>query len=818
MRAPLSWLREFAALPAKISPQEIADAFIRVGFEVEEIIQQGADLIGPLLIGKVLTIQEVTDQKKPIRYVGLDCGEKSTRYVICGATNFVVDDLVVVAIPGAVLSGNFAISARETYGKTSDGMICSTRELGLGQEHSGIMVVTGSSLKPGDDAISGLEINDVIFDLAINPDRGYALSIRGLAREIAGAFDCQYRDPVDALRRLSYPENGSGVKATIGDPTCASVFYLRTVTGFNPQAPSPLWMRRRIEKMGMRSISLVVDVTNYVMLELGQPLHAFDAKKVSGGLTIRRAGSSVEFTTLDGQVRKLDPDDMVVADSVEVLALAGVMGGQKSEISETTTDIAVEAARFDPIAIARNSRRHKLSTEASRRLERSVDPSLAEFASARFVQLLCENSSAQHLSTDHDGEPRFAPVVTIDPSYISRTLGIDVPASQVAQILRTIGCDVDETTFTIDPPSWRSDLLSAADFTEEVARMIGYEEISSLLPPRPLTASLTHGQKRIRTISAALAAQGFTEVLNYPFTSDELIKSLGYRAERGATYRLANPFSEESPVLRTHLLPGLLQVAQRNIGRGAKDFAIFEIGSIFRNSQKLIPAISPALGKKPSAKEITAIFASVPPQPIHCAGLLVGKIGTDSWQGNVRSFTWSDALAYVESILRLANLKWEIKRSDFAPWHPGRCAEFLVNGAPVAHAGELHPRVVAQFALPARACAFVVNLDALPDSAIVRAQEILTMPVAVQDLALIVDASVTAAELEQALRIGAGELLESITLFDRYDKLGDGKISLAFTLTFRAPDRTLTGAEVAQAREGAVASASAKCGAVARTA
>ena len=818
MRAPLSWLREFVEIPEALTPDQISDALIRVGFEVEDTIVQGADLAGPIIFGKVLSIVEITEFKKPIRYVGLDCAEPETRYVVCGATNFEIGDVVVVALPGAVLSGNFAISARETYGKTSNGMICSARELGLGEDHSGIMVMNQDAPTIGADAIGALEINDVIFDIAVNPDRGYALSIRGVAREIAGALSLSFTDPVAALRKLSYPENGTGVKATIEDPTCASVFYLRTVTGFNPRTPSPLWMRRRIEKMGMRSISLVVDVTNYVMLELGQPLHAFDAKKVTGGLTIRRAGCAVEFTTLDGQVRVLDPDDMVVADEVEVLALAGVMGGQKSEISETTTDIAVEAARFDPISIARNSRRHKLSTEASRRLERSVDPALAEFASARFVQLLTENSSAKHLSTAHYGEPRYAPTVTIDPAIISRTLGIEIPALKVAQILRTIGCDVDETTFTIDPPSWRSDLLAVADFTEEVARMIGLDQIPSILPPRPHHASLTTYQKRRRAVAMMLAGRGFAEVQTYPFTNAETISSMGYVGERGATYRIANPMSEEFPLMRVHLIPGLAQVAQRNISRGAKDFAIFEVGSIFRGSKKLGDAISPTLSHKPSPAEIQAIFESIPIQPIHVGGLLVGKIENEDWQGKARAYTWSDAIAYAQDILQLCNVKWTITRSDLAPWHPGRCAELQVDGKAMAHAGELHPRVVAQFGLPARSCAFVVNLSALPPSALVHPTTVGTMPAAAQDVALILDSSVSAAQVEAALRAGAGELLESVTLFDRYDQMGDGKISLAFTLTFRAQDRTLTGAEVTLMREAAVASAAKLCGAILRTA
>ena len=818
MRAPLSWLKEFVDIPASITPEQISDGLIRVGFEVEEIIKQGADLTGPLKFAKVLSIEEITEFKKPIRYVGLDCGEGETRFVICGATNFAVGDLVVAALPGAVLPGDFKIGARETYGKSSNGMICSARELGISDDHEGIMVFAQDEVTIGADAIEVLQINDIIFDIAVNPDRGYALSIRGVAREVAGSLNLNFTDPVDALRTLKFEEKGKGVTAKIGEKSSASVFYLRTLSNFDPSAKTPIWMRRRIEKMGMRSISLVVDVTNYVMLELGQPLHAFDKAKIKGGLTIKRAGTTQKFVTLDGVERTLDPNDLMVCDDEQPLALAGTMGGLSSEITETTTDIALEAVHFCEVCIAKNSRRHKLSSEASRRLERSVDPSLAEFASARFVQLLTAHSSAQHVATVVDGEPIYAPLVTIDPAYVSRILGFDVPAKQVAELLRAIGCDVDEKSFTIDPPSWRADLLTAADFTEEVARMIGFDKIPSVLPPRPLHATLTPTQKRRRAVATMLASRGFAEVQTFPFTNQATIDSMGFVGERASTYKVANPMSEEFPLMRVHLVPGLIEVAQRNMSRGAKDFAIFEMGSIFRSPQKLVPAISPDLSKRPDQQIIDEIFKSVPVQGYHVAGLLVGKIENEDWQGKARSYNWQDAIAYAQDVLALCNLEWTVARSDLAPWHPGRCAELIVNGKAVAHAGELHPRIVAAYGLPERSVAFAVALNALPESEIVRPTTVGTMPAAVQDVALIVDSAVSAGDLQAALREGAGDLLESITLFDRYDKIGDGKVSLAFTLVFRAPDRTLTGEEVSAMREAATAVAAAKFGAIVRTA
>ncbi|MEN9698505.1 MAG: hypothetical protein RL448_460 [Actinomycetota bacterium] len=816
MLAPLSWLKEFVTLPKSLKPEAIADIFVQLGFEVEGITQTGADLKGPLVIGKVKTIKELTEHKKPIRYVGLDCGEKSYRYVICGARNFEIGDHVVVALPGAVLPGNFAISARETYGHTSNGMICSAKELGMGDDHSGIIVISTSSAKVGADAISLLEINDTIFDISVNPDRGYAMSIRGLARELAAGLNVKFHDPAIVYKKLKFTSKGKpvGAKITAG----ASGMYLRSMSGYKADSQTPLWMQRRIEKCGMRSISLAVDVTNYVMMELGQPLHAFDSEIISGSLEIRKAGKSQKFKTLDGQIRNLSADDLVVADSKKVLALAGTMGGEDSEISSKTTNIALEAVTFDPIAVAKNSRRHKLSTEASRRLERGVDPELAEIASARATKLMMEYGSAKYVGVSKISRTSSRPKIKIDPKYVQDRIGVSVTKSQIKSKLIVVGCKVTEQggKLTVIPPTWRPDLKIPADLVEEIARNIGYDQIPSVLPPRVANAALTDEQRRRRVLAQSLVSQGYTEVLNFPFINQELVLEMGYANGRELSYKIANPMSEDQPWLRPHLLPGLLDAASRNFSRGFKDFAIFELGSIFRKSSNLVSEVSPKLGKKPAAREIEALFKTVPNQLTHLGGVLIGKIGTENWQGTQRNYQWHDAVAAVENLLNLIGLNWVVRRSDFAPWHPGRCAELVIDGKAVAHAGELHPRVLEKFGLPKQSVSWVINLDALPKSPLINPKPVGVMPAAVQDLALVVNASVSAADLTEALISGAGELLESIELFDRYDQLGNGKISMAFTLTFRAADRTLTSAEVSAARESAAASAAKKCGATVR--
>jgi phenylalanyl-tRNA synthetase beta chain len=821
MRIPLSWIREYAAILETTTAEEIGTALVSVGFEVEEIEYHGKDISGPLVVGRVLKIEEITEFKKPMRWVELDCGESLTRFVICGASNFTVNDLVVVALPGAVLPGDFAISQRETYGKVSNGMICSSRELGLGEDHSGILVLPANSAVLGCDAITLLEINDVIFDIAVNPDRGYALSLRGMAREVAISLGVEFTDPVYSIKTETFTTTGKGVVPKIDDATGVSVIYIRTLDCFDPKAQSPLWMRRRIEKCGMRSISLAVDVTNYVMLELGQPIHAFDRAQIEGFLHVRRAGKTKTFTTLDGQERALSAEDLLVADDVRALALAGTMGGANSEVGASTTSLAIEAARFDPISIAKNARRHKLSTEASRRFERGVDPSLAEYASARAASLLIVHGGAKHVDSQCDGEPRYSPIVELDPHFIATLTGADISLTQVREKLALVGCDIEEkgdSLWRVDPPSWRNDLLTQADLVEEVARLVGYDAIPSLLPPHPLSPGLTDFQRRLRILAQLLADRGLVEVQNYPFISETTLKEMGYKGERASAFRIANPMSEDAPLLRTHLIPGLIDTAARNISRGARDFGLFEIGTIFRNVAPLAAMENPPTDRRPSQKIIDQIYAGVPSQPIHVGGILIGNAQSDDWRGKGRPYDWNDAIEFAESILLACNVPWMIERSDFAPWHPGRCAELLVNGKAIAHAGELHPRVVAAFGLPERSCAFVVNLSGIPEHEVLTAPAVGTMPVAVQDIALIVDEAVTSAEVVQALKSGAGEMLESVILFDRYDKIGEGKISLAYTLTFRAPDRTLTGSEIAKMREAAVEVARIKLGATLRSA
>ena len=818
MKAPLSWLRELVELPTDLTPQEISDLFVRVGFEVEGVLVQGADITGPLLVGKVLLIEELSGHKKPIRYVTLDCGEAKTRSVICGARNFAEGDHVVVAIPGAVLPGDFHISSRETYGKISDGMICSAKELGLGDDHSGIIVLSPEDAPIGADAVELLGMNDVIFDIAVNPDRGYALSIRGLARELAGALDLEFNDPA-RLRFSSLRAKDGGTPCKIREG--ASEIFLRTVADVDMSRPTPLSMRRKIEKCGMRSISLPVDITNYLMLELGQPLHAFDADQIAGTLQVRSATKGEKLTTLDGEERVLNEGDLTIADDKKVLALAGTMGGAEAEVSEKTQRITVEAAHFHADLVARNSRRHRLSTEASRRFERFVDPAMAEIASMRALEFLVQHAGASYVGTSHDGDIGAARSIDVDLRRLNAILGREYSSDEMSSMLERIGCQstAKGNLFTVVVPSWRPDLNTDADFAEELARIHGYDVIPLRLPVAKAkvqslgSASEPDSRKRRRLVVDFLASRGFAETQNYPFTSQRLIEELGFEGARARSFKIANPLSDEFPVMRTHILQSLLPTAVRNINRGNGQVAIFEVGRIFRAPEKVAVTSLLATGSRPSEEDVSALLSAVPNQPTMLAGVIAGEIEKSGWWGRGREGTWVDAVSMAAEVIGLLGSSVEIISSDLAPWHPGRCAELRVGNTAVAHAGELHPRVIELLGLPARSVAFAVILDLIPGGELVKPGKLATMPPAIQDVALVVDASVSAEQVREALKEGAGELLESIELFDRYEKFAPGKISLAFTLTLRAADRTLTSTEISEVRNRAIATAAAQTGA-----
>ena len=873
MRVPLSWLREYAPLPEPVDATEVARRLTGAGLEVESLESAGHDIRG-VVIAQVLSIEELPGLKKPIRYCRVAFSEsqltgppEEAPGVICGATNFAVGDRVALALPGAVLPGGFEIGARKTYGRISEGMICSARELALGDDHTGILVLPPDA-PLGADFVSYANLRDEVFEIAVTPDRGYAVSVRGIARELASAFGVPFRDPAETA--LPGPDLLGGpleyvgpdvYPARIADPTACDRFVLREVRGFNPAAPTPLWIRVRLARTGVRSVSLAVDITNYLMLELGQPLHAFDRSKLTGEIVVRRAQPGERLETLDHVVRTLDPEDILITDASGPISMAGTMGGLSTEIDENSTDLVIEAAHFNAEGTAKMSRRHKLHSEASYRFERGVDRELPLRATAKAVALLSGLGGGQVIPGCTHAEVDMPPVViSMAADYPDRVAGVVYGRDTVVRRLREVGCSVRairEATPTIapwraekpsaaaadrpvvpvlevTPPSWRPDLTDPADLAEEVIRLEGYENVPARMPRALAGRGLTPRQRLRRSVGRTLAESGFVEVLSSPFGSRSDADLLGLPPEdlRRPAVVVANPLSEDEPLLRTTLLPGLFRVLARNVGRGFADIALFEIGLVFRprpgaaDSAPILP-----VDRGPTVAELASLDAALPDQPLRVGAVMAGARELNGWWGTGLA-DWSDAIEAAREIGRICRVRLDVRADKHAPWHPGRCAAIYAqvtdSDGPrewlAGHAGELHPRVIQAFGLPERTCALELELSVMFTAAEaagpVQAPQLSGYPLATQDVALIVDAWVPAAEVEAALVAGAPkELLEGVRLFDVYTgaQVGEDRKSLAFTLRFRAPDRTLTAAEATAARDAAVAEAARRVGAVLRS-
>jgi phenylalanyl-tRNA synthetase beta chain len=847
VRIPLSWLREFAAVPAGATAEDVMAELVKVGFEEEGVHRPTDTLQGPIVVGQVLSIlKEPQTNGKTINWcqvrvvpegqqqtlTGEGIDPSGVQGIICGAHNFVEGDKVVVTLPGAVLPGDFHISARKTYGHLSAGMIASVRELGIGEDHDGILVLSRIGLDPeiGTDAMQLLGLYDQAAEINVTPDRGYAFSIRGVAREYAHATGTSFTDPASEVLAPAELSGGYGVKLNddapiYGKPGCDR-FVARTVSGVDATKPTPPWMTSRLRLAGIRSISLPVDISNYVMLELGQPTHCYDLDKLSGDIVVRRAVAGEKITTLDAKERTLDVEDLLITDGSGAIGIAGVMGGAATEVSDSTSNVLVEAAHFDEVSIGRSRRRHKLPSEASKRFERGVDWHVADIAAQRVVDLLVELAGgvADHAGTDVGTVPD-AVTIALPAAFAAQRIGIDFTEEQITTALVDLGALVEKADggWTVTAPSWRNDLETKEDLSEEIARLVGYENIPATLPVAPPGRGLTRVQQQRRRLIQALADAGLTEVLAYPFVSKAANDTFGV-AEQGAArsaVKLANPISEEHGFLRTSILPGLIEVAKRNHSRGFRDLALFESGLVFLPSGTVGTPSIPPLGVKPSDEVLDALYDGVPDQPLYVAAVLTGHDSPAAANHTPRLWDWSDALDIARLAGEVLGVEIVVSQGSHQAFHPGRAAQLsLRTGEVVGYAGELHPKLLASHDMPARSVALEFNADALFEAAadVIVARHISTFPVATQDVALVVPQDIPADQVLEALREGAGELLEDVALFDVYAGKGieEGKKSLAFGLRFRATDRTLTADEASAARESAVALAAERFGAVQR--
>ena len=666
-------------------------------------------------------------------------------------------------------------------------------------------------------------------EVNVTPDRGYCFSVRGIAREFSHATGAEFRDPIVKVQ----PESTSGFNLKIQDSApirgrqgCHR-FVLRSVKNVDTKQPTPPWMAARLKLAGMRSISLIVDITNYVMLEMGQPLHAYDADKLQGGITVRRANAGETIKTLDGQERKLNPEDLVIADDAGAIGIAGVMGGERTEVSDTTVNVMIEAANFDPISIARSARRHKLPSEASKRYERGVDSNVAEYAAARVVQLLEDEAKGTKDSIGADfAEHHEATPIWLPKNFASELVGVDYSAEETVSILNQIGCIVATVDggYEVIAPSWRPDLTHKTDLVEEIARIGNYERIPARLPVAPPGRGLTTKQKNRRAVVNSLAGSGHVEVLTYPFVSAE--QNQLFAAKKQPTVKLANPLQGDADEMRVTLLPGLLDAAKRNLSRGLTDLAIFEEGSVFLPAATLKATADLPIGnERPTPAQLEELNKTIPSQPHHVAGIFTGN--RLAQQVGVRSVEsgYTDAIHAVRILAKSIGVEIAIRQASPFGFHPGRTAEVFVSISgsekSVGFAGELDPAMTSANDLPRRVGAFEINLDQLFDAApeVIQAGVLLTMPAATQDLSLVVKTEVPAGELLEVIRVAAGELLEKVVLVDDYRgaNVPEGHKSLTFALRFRAADRTLTQVEASEARDTAVEAANKKFGATLRT-
>lgn len=827
MRVPLSWLGEWVDLPEDVSLESVHEALVKVGFEEEDL--HTFDVTGPVVVGQVLSVEpEPQSNGKTINWCQVDVGEAEPRGIVCGAHNFGVGDKVVVTLPGAVLPGPFPIAARKTYGHTSDGMIASARELGLGDEHDGILRLAALGLDDapvGADAIHLLGLDDAAIEINVTPDRGYAFSIRGVAREYSHSTGAAFRDP--ALAVTVTPGTGFEVKvddqAPIRGVAGSRVFTTRAVRGVDVKAPTPPWMVARLLLAGMRSISLPVDITNYVMLELGQPIHGYDLGKLTGGFVVRRATPGEKLETLDGVVRTLSPEDLLITDGSGPIGLAGVMGGATTEISDATTDVLIEAANFDPVSIARTARRHKLPSEASRRFERGVDPTLGPIAAQRVVDLLVSlaGGTADPLGSVLDAYPAPAPIA-FDPAKPTAVIGVDYHESEVRDSLVMIGAAVESAgdgSWTVTAPPWRPDLTDELTLVEEVARLVGYDRILSVLPIAPPGRGLTRAQSARRRAAATLAAAGATEVLAYPFSSAAQLAMFDPGAP---AIRLANPLDPQAGLLRRSVLPGLIEVARRNLSRGMTDLALFEIGTVFLPEEGVVYGTDfiPVGAARPDDATLDKLNASIPPQRWHVGGLFLGEALPKQPGAAAVATGLTDALDVVRQLSVALAAEITIATGSHPALHPGRTAELRVGDRSVGIAGELLPSLAHELDLPRVVALVELDLDALIELGARQASptQLGTLPAATQDLSLVVPLETPAGEVLAAVIAGAGELLEDARLVDDYRGTGlpDGRKSLTFALRFRAPDRTLTAAEASEAKLAGAARAAELFGATIR--
>jgi phenylalanyl-tRNA synthetase beta chain len=784
MRVPLGWLAEWIELPASVDA--LVDRLTAAGLEVEEILRTGPDLSG-VVIGHVLERRPHPDADR-LSVCRVDVGAAEPLEIVCGAPNVAAGQKVAVATVGAELPGGLRIKKSRIRGVVSNGMICSATELGLGEDAAGILVLDAAATV-GAPAATVLAAGETVLDVEITPNRGDWVSLLGMAREVRASFGGTLRMPECAPPETGAPAAGA-VEIAIDDRTGCARYVGRVVRGVRV-GPSPDWLARRIEAAGFRSVNNVVDVTNLVMLELGQPLHAFDLAKLRGRkVRVRAAEAGEKIRTLDGHLRELAREDLVIADAEGAIAVAGVMGGGDSEVTPATRDLLLESAYFDPPRVRRTARRLGLSSDASYRFERGVDPDGQARAADRAARLIAELAGGEVArgAVEALGEPvPSAAPIPLSPARVNRLLGTQLAPAEIAALLARVEVKAEPAgdAFVCRPPRYRPDLRIAADLVEEVARIHGYDAIPSTLPRGALAGvSLPPRRETREAVRSALVGAGFTEVMTFPFVGAGDAEALRLAPDdpRRRAVRLVNPIQSERPWLRTQLVSSVLRTAHANRARQQDEVRAFELARVFRAGEP----------------------GALPEEPIEAVALLARVAEKTLW-GTLPP-VFFEAKGAAERLLGELGVRAAFHGGAAEPFlHPGAAGEFRLGKLRVLSVGELHPECAREFELDGPVALLVVDVDALDRAgrASARYHEVSRFPAVQRDLALLLGRDVAAGEVAEAIRSAGGEALGSVRVFDRFAGRGvpEGKVSVAYRLVFQRNDRTLTEPEVSSAME-----------------
>jgi phenylalanyl-tRNA synthetase beta chain len=787
MRVPVAWLREY--VEPDLDTYALAERLALTGTEVERVERHGVTGLENFVIGRVLEAQPHPNADR-LRVCVVDTGDGEPSTIVCGAPNVAAGQTVAVAKPGAVMPDGTKLGKAKLRGIESNGMILAEDEVAIGTDHDGIMVLERDGLEPGMPLKDVLPIATDVLVLEITPNRPDCLAIYGVAREVHAATGARLA-PAPWRNDPGEPGEVTGAKVVVECPDLCPRFTARVFEDVRI-GPSPLWLKARLMAAGQRPISNVVDITNYVMLLTGQPLHAFDLDRVQGAtLTVRRAHDGEQIETLDGQTRTLDADMMLIEDAAGPTSIAGVMGGARSEVGADTTRVLMEAANWDGANIHLTSLKLGLRSEASGRFEKGIQPEQAMEAQAVATRLMVELCGARLLpgTIDVGGEGPPPKTIRLRDARITSLLGAEIPRRRCVEILHALEFATAEAPDGLDvtvPAFRRSDVTREADLIEEVARIDGLEKLPSTLPSRHgASGRLTARQRLRRRAADVLAAQGLHEIVGWSFTHPELADRLrlGDDHPLRRTVALANPLSTDLSVLRTTLLGSLLDTARHNRARGAATVRLFEAGGVY-------------LPTGPG---------ELPREPYQLGAVLTGTVRSPGWrEGHPPAVDFFAAKGVLEGLMDALRADWGLEAAHEPFLHPGRAARIVVAGAEAGWIGEVHPLVAAEWDLRDTVAAFELDLDAVPEPPTAPYRALSDFPDVREDLAVVVSDRVSAAELIAVVRRAGGRLLAGAEVFDVYrdpERLGEGNVSLAVALTYRAPDRTLTDEEVAQRRE-----------------